>query len=312
MRIRAFLWIGCAALVASPGSAFSARRAVGQRQAAGAARSTGDWLTTGRLVGSPRTNDKAGKNASEIIALRDDEGTPHRALFKPRAGEQHIIPGVESGTYYLREVAVSELASALGVPFFPKTVKRTVRGRVGSAMEWVDGAIRAHDADPEGWQVNRAEGELLRVMDFLIGNVDWHAKNLLFKKDGDGVVHPIAIDNGLAFPQVHLLNWNLSSESKSSKFFDAPGPLLQSTRDFITKIDPERVAEVLARNRIEPVATAATLRRLARLKADPSFLQTENSDQVRDVGLHVEEGLSELQLDGIHDLVAKAYGLKNR
>jgi hypothetical protein len=162
--------------------------------------------------------------------------------------------------------------------------------------------VRADNAGDD-WQVNRPEGEQLRVFDYLIGNGDRHVKNLMMTRDETGTVHPVAIDHGLAFPLGVMFRWNLPERA----FGDATGPLLPETRKFIASIDPKEVAGVLARNGVEPFAAAFTLRRLERLKADPSFLQLEQNGQVGKVGAEPEQGLSEKQLGQIDRIVDRAY-----
>jgi len=299
MRVRAAT-LGCALLLARP--ALASARAVSRVDAtverAGADR---DWLRSARVAGSV-DNASHGKNDSTVVLLRGAEGLTRKALFKPRAGEHLVFGDVAPGTYYRREVAASDLASVLGLSFVPPTVVRTVDGRKGSAMEWVDGAIRADTAGSD-WKIDRLEGERLRVFDYLIGNGDRHAKNLLMTRDAAETVHPVAIDHGLAFPLGVMFRWNLPARV----FGEAAGPLLPETLAFVAGIDPSAVAAVLARNGVEPFAAAFTLRRLARLQADPSFLQLERNDQVAGVGAEPEQGLSRAQLAHIDRQIEAAY-----
>ncbi len=229
-----------------------------------------DLLVGGDIVDKV-PNQKAGVNASEVVRL-ERGGASGRALFKPVDGQRptllDLLSRLPRGSFAAREAAASELAIALGVPCVPRTVLREVGGRRGSLQLWVEDAQRAKDIAAPGRELDRGAAEMLRVFDYLIGNSDRSGKNLMVREKG-GRFLPVAIDNGNSFPRAPVPRFRWPHGWVASQ----TGPLLPGTRAFIERIDPAEVLAVLQRTGIERDAAIHVLRRLARLKRDPSFLE---------------------------------------
>jgi hypothetical protein len=238
-------------------------------------------LRSGEIIGRS-SNAQAGAHKSEILLLRRGR-VERRAIFKPSAGEKPTLlaklAGIPAGTHAVREVATSNLASHLRLPFVPRTVGREIEGLHGSVQLFVPDAVRSVDAWEPGRALVRRDAEKLRVFDYLTGNSDRTVRNLMVRRrSGDHV--PVAIDNGNAFPRgpIPQFQW------PTAWILPHKGPLLTQTRAFIAEIDPAEVARVLAGSGLEQDATVHVLRRLARLKRDPSFLEVPKGSK-RAVGV---------------------------
>ncbi len=110
------------------------------------------------------------------------------------------LPPQRRGGYtesYKAEVAAYRLDVLLGMQMVPPVVERTIDGKVGAAVLWIEDAI-AWDKDrpaqgPEpAWskQVSR-----MKLFDQLIGNIDRNQGNLLYDRDW----HLFLIDHSRAF-----------------------------------------------------------------------------------------------------------------
>jgi hypothetical protein len=244
----------------------------------------GDALRTGEVI-DRRSNAQAGAHASEIISLKLKR-FERRAIFKPSGGETATLlarlSGIAAGTHALREVATSNLAQHLRLPFVPHTIGREIDGLHGSVQLFVPDAVRSTDAWQPGRALVRHDAERLRVFDYLIGNSDRTVRNLMVRRRG-GDHLPVAIDNGNAFPRgpIPQFQW------PTAWVLPHRGPLLVQTRRFIAGIDASAVARVLAASGIEPDAAVHALRRLVRLKRDPSFLEVPRRGSKRAIGIQM-------------------------
>ena len=228
-------------------------------------------LERGRVVGR-EANGEAGLNASEIVTLRHGAVTG-RAIFKPVGGTPRptalsLLARVRRDSFAHREVAAFKLAVALGVPYVPPTSLRTIDGRLGSLQLWVEDAARARDQAAPDRELARHAAEMVRVFDYLIGSSDRGGKNLMVRRSG-GTWLPVAIDNSNSFPRAPLPRFRWPHAWVKGQ----TGPLLPETRAFIDRIDPAEVAGILRGAGIERDAAVHVLRRLARMKRDPAFLE---------------------------------------
>lgn len=274
----------------------------------------GDALRTGEIVGRSG-NANAGAHASEILSVRRGR-IQRRAVFKPSLGEKPTLLGrlghITPGTHVLREVATSDLAHHVGLTFVPPTVMREIEGRHGSVQMFIEEAVRATDAFQPGRSLLRRDAEKMRVFDYLIGNSDRTVRNLMVRaRDRDFV--PVAIDNGNAFPRGPIPHFQWPSDW----VLPHRGPIMGQTRQWIDGIDAAEVAGVLADSGIEADAAVHVLRRLERLKRDPSFLEVpKGSARVAAVRMYWRatlagrsrtQGLERPDLARIDAIVADAY-----
>jgi hypothetical protein len=283
---------------------------------------TEELLSTGAVVHKER-NGTHSANKTWIVTLRGATGRLVRAIWKPVSGERATIghypadsPFAGSAPYpltrlFLNEVRTSRLAAALGLHFLvPPTIERTIDGVRGSLQLMVEDAASAGDRAP-GERLDRATAEKLRVFDFMIGNADRMASNLLVRRRR-GRIFPVAIDNALTFP--HGTTRGLEERPFPTKWLaEQLGPLLPSTRAFIASIDPATVARVLSASGAEPRQTAHVLRRLERIKRDPDLLAitrpgpeglAELLARTAQAAHMREQGLSPPELDAINRIIA--------
>jgi hypothetical protein len=281
-------------------------------------------LESGVPVGRTQ-NAQQSANTTQILTLRAGNGRLFRGVWKPESGENATIeaypPGspfagsspYPLGALFKNEVRAAKLASALGLGhLFPPTVERTVDGVRGSLQLFLEGATSAA-ADPAGRTLDRAATEQLRVFDYLIGNADRSPNNVMLREHG-GTLLPIGIDNGLTFP--HGTTAGLRPRPFPTAWLAGHvGPLLDETRAFIAAIEPATVAKVLMGSGADPRQAAHALRRLERLKRDPSFLAihkpgpagaTEMLARVADAAESRNPGLPDDVLEGINRTLAAA------
>ena len=129
---------------------------------------------------------------------------PQRATLDPAApvarfAWKPIKPGYKGGHMesYKAEIAAYELDKLLGLHMVPPVVERTIDGKTGAAICWIE-RTTAWDKDhppqgPEpGWG---AQLTRLKMFDLLIGNIDRNQGNLLYDDDW----HLFLIDHSRGF-----------------------------------------------------------------------------------------------------------------
>ena len=273
-----------------------------------------DLLERGTVVARV-ANGEAGLNASEIVTLQGGAAVG-RAIFKPVGGTPRptalsILARVGRSSFARREAAASRLAVALGVPYVPRTIERTIGGRRGSLQLWVEKAGRARDLAAPDRELDRSAAEMVRVFDYLIGSSDRGGNNLMVRRSGETWL-PIAIDNSNSFPRAPLPRFRWPHAWVKGQ----TGPLLPETRAFIDRIDPAEVAGILQGAGIERDAAVHVLRRLARMKRDASFLEVPSGRagalrmqlRITRTGLSRSQGLARAERDALDALVVDAYG----
>lgn len=184
------------------------------------------WMTSDELdVTSEQRMGVESANEVKELTIKSDDGSEQKAIWKPRAGEflhedKYGVPlrhGVAAGTFNEREAAVFELDSMLGgEAVVPPTISRMHNGQKGSLqmfspdskptanVDWRHDAGGRSAMSPDAKVVEElAATPAVRkqfLLDVLSANDDRHEENTLWKKVG-GKLKPVAIDNGLCFPE---------------------------------------------------------------------------------------------------------------
>jgi hypothetical protein len=132
-----------------------------------------------------------------------------RAIFKSSAKEADNltaakIAGIESGSFWRREVATYRLAQIIGFgDLVPPTTARKIGNDVGSIQEFVKGRDAAEFLDENGHSRpdksefdGQEDAARAALFDFITGQMDRHYGNWRINSEGK-----IALtDNGLSFP----------------------------------------------------------------------------------------------------------------
>ena len=202
--------------------------------------------------------------------------------------------------------------------FVPTTLMRQIDGMPSSVQFFVSDRSGQTLLSHFEWSrlqrrlpISRVQAEQIRAFDYFMGNRDRHQGNLLLERDGNEN-KCWAIDNGLSLPKGPVTDFRWPKDG----FEDHQGPLLDSTIRFIQNISPGAAALLMADAGIEPVAITHALRRLARMKLDPSFLEVPtnwaaNSDgsrgwaRLRATAALPTQGLDQPTLRQIDELVGK-------
>lgn len=268
-------------------------------------------------------NSHASANSTQIVTLRAANGRLFRGVWKPASGEKATIEAYAPGSpfagaspyplkgLFKNEVRAAKLAAALGLSFLvPPTVERVVDGQRGSLQLFVEGAVGAASA---GGALDRVSAEKLRAFDYLVGNADRTAPNVMIRVQA-GRKLPIAIDNGLSFP--HGTTLGLRERPFPTALLDSHvGPLSKETHAFIAAIAPALVARLLLHNGAEPRQVAHVLRRLRHLQRDPSFLELRQpglpaaEEMLRRVAEAADsrtQGLSTDEIEAVNEVIADA------
>ncbi len=250
-------------------------------------------------------NTRAGSNASKVVEI-EFGSAKLKALFKPRAGEVWLRENIAPGTYYKRESAAAAIADALGIGHLVAgVVLRRIEGQDGALLGWMDDEPVT---EPNKRRIDRESAEQLRAFDYVIGNSDRHAENLLGQVLGGRFI-PIGIDHGLTLPNGPLTEFRWPVDWVDP----VPTPLMESTVAFIQSIDPARVAAILVGEGIERVAARHALRRLARLKRSPQVIAVglhgaeAMVQRVSELGRVADQGLTTREINAIEQVLDHAY-----
>jgi hypothetical protein len=249
--------------------------------------------------------------ANEVVLEVPDTKERFRAVEKAPGGPEW---GVSTEK---REATYGDVAFHFNLGNVPRTLKR--RRSDGIECSYQLFALGAKRADLIAWsrnvQLHRVLAEVLRGFDYVMGNRDRHLKNLMCidERDPPGaprILLPIGIDHGLCLPDGPLedFRWPLAPVQSHT------GPITEEARAFFRSIDPRLLASMAARNGIEKDAIVHALRRLERLKRDPSFLEvppwtpvrgddSRSWEMLRRMGANPTQGLDRKTLDAIDVLV---------
>lgn len=216
-----------------------------------------------------------GENTSYTVQFEDGE----KAIFKPRSGESgsETIP---KGGYADREIAVGDVGRMLGVEV-PETVIRKIavsRGdkpEEGSLQAWATGAVEAHEAD-DNVPRNRASFERVRALDYITGNVDRHGGNVMYRMK-DGEYHAVGIDHGYALHESAPKHGLVNAIHGAVDSVTHGGKTLPETVAAVDAIDEKELVKTLRAAKISAKASELAVRRLVRLKQDPSLIELEGA-----------------------------------
>jgi len=184
---------------------------------------------------------------------------PQRGTFAPggpvaRFAWKALPPTRRNGfaESYKAEIAAYHLDRLLGMDMVPPVVERTIDGKVGAAVLWIEGTTGwdkdrpAQGPEPE-WskQISR-----MKLFDQLIGNIDRNQGNLLYDRDW----HLFLIDHSRAFTT------RLSTEGISA--INTVDRRLWTKIDALTAADVSRVLGAW----LSPAEQEALLKRRNRMR----------------------------------------------
>lgn len=180
-----------------------------------------------------------------------------RGVWKPRSEEKpRLFKGIKGGTYYRREVCVSNLADAIGATnLVPTTVEREIDGDVGSVMEFLGNSKVATSLPSTNQYGTKDSLTTAAAFDYLIGVSDRSYNNWMV--DGEGNIS--LIDNGLSLPTNGL------QEFESFLFYKAVGNNHQIP-ETVKSWDKDKVQTVLQSHGIEKKAIDGVIQRLTTLQ----------------------------------------------
>lgn len=216
-----------------------------------------------------------GANVTELVTYRDADGREHVGVYKPKSGEDGSLRGnVPGGTFYRREEAAYLVDQAMaGEKIVPPTTIREVAGDLGSVQKFVPGAptydsvqYTLYGADKKF--AKQQSVKRMWLFDIIVGHSDRHEGNVLLRKERK-TNKPIAIDNGLAFPESSG-TWFRFPEGLGARHITYK--LDEARRKMINSIDVEELAAQLKTTGISETAIAGTLVRVRALQLDPDAI----------------------------------------
>jgi hypothetical protein len=220
-----------------------------------------------------------GANAAEKVTISVG-GKTVAAVLKTADKERGARPGLDVGTFYVREAAAYVVAQRMNLTsVVPMTVKRThlddgtatstpIKAsiqlfRPGARTAY--GCVNPRDDDLTDAKLNRHAAEGLLLFDYLTGNTDRHDFNLLITPTATpNEFAPVGIDNGLSFPKapVSVFFWPIDWLDG----FVTAGSLDAGVKRAINALDPAALALDLRKAGLEEEAVKHTLYRLTQLK----------------------------------------------
>jgi hypothetical protein len=245
-----------------------------------------------------------GKHSKGTLIARDPR-TMHVWLIKPGSGSTSPAAGVadETASQSAREAAFSNVARQWGLgPYCVRAEMLKVDGQEWAALSMLPFSYKNADK----WKKEdlaflqrtlesyRSQGILhkLAIMDFVLGNPDRHAQNVMVSEDG----HVVMIDHGSAFAGEHFspasdkksfipfylryMATNFSQLDYAEKLKKMPKTGFGAQGDierFIGSIDPNKVAFITDRYNIDP---QPSLERLAIVKGLLKSVDGQNSIDV--------------------------------
>lgn len=216
--------------------------------------------------------DSRGSQGSWNVALDDNT----RAKWKPASGERDVERGgVKVGEGYLREAAFSALAKDLGVSdMSPASVVHTHEDGNGRSVGALQAYLSGTPGDFSNNVMEREPAERMRVADWITGNSDRHAGNVLLNTLPDGRVMPTLIDHGFTMPSLQhdvrfIQPWKSIPHDE--------GALLPSTLSHISKLEPLDIARTLTKAGIDKESVRWTVMRTMHIQEHPELLEVKSS-----------------------------------
>lgn len=234
---------------------------------------------------------------SKGTAIATDPETNKKWLLKPGSGTLSPSAGVreEIANQSQREVAFSKVAQLLGLgDFLPKAELLLVDGKEVAALELLGTDYKGLDKLRQSGDVDVAklfapyihDGTLYKwaFLDWVLGNVDRHANNIMVKEDLTDVK---LIDHGSAFAgpsfdpahdpksftAFYLRAWSdgswndMTAEEREVEIPRLSNSLAQEFSDWVDSLDVVAIEQTLSKYGVSTAATMARLRKI--VEAEP-------------------------------------------
>jgi SPP1 gp7 family putative phage head morphogenesis protein len=223
-----------------------------------------------------------GENGARKLTLADSK----HGVWKAARDEQHLRSGIKAGSFHQREAAVYELDALLGgETVVPPTVSRWLQGEQGSLQRFAPNAKRTEEVFRQRLSEQAAEAlaqePLVRrqfLLDVITANDDRHERNTLWRKAAGGKLKPVAIDNGLTFPDGPPLRFVFAIPDGNFQW-----PLLELDQTSVTQLQNLKLSDVAALlHRHEGITEPQIREALARIRSlqnDPAqFVKLREHD----------------------------------
>jgi hypothetical protein len=286
---------------------------------------------------------------AEFVDVKDKDGKTHKAVWKSSVGEKlaeereggPIRDHVEAGTYYEREALCSDVDDIFGgkrvVPnAYIQEIEDRDSGELvpGSIHEFIPGTVSS-DQMKEVMYRPHSDYEIQEnfrklassfdakkqfFMDLITGNDDRHSGNTLWKKDKQYGFLPVAIDNGLTFPDGETSRF-MSAVADVSFFQEVMKPSEEIHQCFENMAIKAMADKLNGCKALSINAKVLTLARMQALKNNPDLMvnyvgkKQHIADELvhgwvnRSLELRVDDGeLTQDELDNLYKLVGATPG----
>lgn len=237
------------------------------------------------------TREKIGEglNGAEILTVTDEDGNTHQGVWKTVKGElayeetnDPLRDAIPAGTFYQREALASDFDDIFGGErVIPHTYVQELpddedEGETvaGSLQEFEGGCLSTADMrDALGgyYEMDNHlktlgksfQAKKMFFMDLISANDDRHSGNSLWKEDEKYGFVPIAIDNGLTFPDGEGCRFLFALEG--NQFVEEVCRPDAKIKKCLKNLDLQKLADRM--NEMADLSTTAKLRTLARAQA---------------------------------------------
>lgn len=249
-----------------------------------------------------------GMTGAELLTITDESGKSHKGVWKSVKGELAVLDrygelreSVPAGTYYEREAVSSNFDSIFGGKrVIPETFTQefeddeTGEKMAGSLQVFKPGTMTQKDVinhiynSPRRLQDENIrklgksfEAKKMFFMDIISANDDRHSGNSLWEKSDKFGYTPIAIDNGLTFPDGESSRFLYAVDNKAYKkeVCKPDGEI----RQHLESLDLQKLADMLnASDNLSKTAKLLTLTRAQALKNNPDLMYDKSRDVEND------------------------------